>query len=61
MYVTVPVCEDEAVWREHVEGHHVASAAEEVTRTRHQSMLATICRNFRKGGIPCALQLAANM
>ena len=48
---TVPVYGDEDVWRDHVEEHHVASAAEEVTCTRDQSMLATICRNFRKGGI----------
>ena len=42
----------------HVEEHHVAGAEDESNCTADQSVLATICRNFRKGG---ALQLAMNM
>ena len=32
--------------------NHVAVSAEEVNCTRDQSLLATICRKLRKGGIP---------
>jgi len=34
------------------EENHVAVSAEELNCTRDQSLVATICRNLRKGGIP---------
>ena len=34
------------------EENHAAVSAEEVNCTRDQSLLSTICRNLRKGGIP---------
>jgi len=46
--------------RDHVTNFTRRWAEEEGNCTRDQSVLATICRNLGKGGIPCALQLAAN-
>jgi hypothetical protein len=38
----------------------MAGTEEEIDCTLDQSVLTTICRNFRKGGILCALHIAVN-